>query len=166
VIKRLVRDLNMPVRIEVCPTVREPDGLALSSRNSSLSESGRSRATALYRALQTAADRIGGGERNPVTVRKAAEQLLTSTPGIELEYFELVDPQTLAPIQILDGDVLAVVAARVGATRLIDNQPIRVPPTQTEARTRSATTDTRTPSTRAAAESTHQQEALACSERC
>ena len=128
VIRRLARDLDFPIRIEVCPTVREPDGLAMSSRTARVSARDRARATALHRALETAADAIASGERDPMAVLAAGRQELET---LELEYFELVDPETLAPVgeRIEDGDVLAVVAARVGAIRLIDNQPIHVPST-------------------------------------
>ncbi len=128
VIRRLARDLDFQVRIEVCPTVREPDGLAMSSRNALLSAADRRRARALHRALGAAAEAIASGERDPMIVIAAARQELAQ---VELEYFELVNPETLAPIgeRIEDGVVLAVVAARVGATRLIDNQPIHVPST-------------------------------------
>jgi pantoate--beta-alanine ligase len=120
VIRRLVRDLDIPVRIEVCPTVREPDGLALSSRNVHLSAADRSRATALRRALQAAERAVAAGERDPAAVVTAARDELTSS-NIEPEYFELVSTDTLAPVARVDGEVLAVVAARVGSTRLIDN---------------------------------------------
>jgi pantoate--beta-alanine ligase len=128
VIRRVARDLDFPVRVEVCPTVREPDRLAMSSRNARLSDGDRRRATALYRALEAAAEAIASGERDPTAVTAAARHQLED---VELEYFELVNPDTLAPAgeRIEDGDVLAVVAARVGATRLIDNQPIHVPST-------------------------------------
>jgi pantoate--beta-alanine ligase len=123
VIRRLVRDLDIPVRIEVCPTVREPDGLALSSRNALLSPADRQRATALNHALQAAQAAIDEGERDPATIAERARTELADAE-IEPEYFELVDAHTLAPVSEIDGDVLAVVAARVGATRLIDNQPL------------------------------------------
>jgi pantoate--beta-alanine ligase len=128
VIRRLARDLDFPIRIEVCPTVREPDGLAMSSRNARLSQSDRRRATALYRALHAAAQAIASGERDTGAVLSTGRDELQD---VELDYFELVNPDTLAPVgeRIVDGDVLAVVAARVGATRLIDNQPIHVPST-------------------------------------
>jgi pantoate--beta-alanine ligase len=128
VIRRLVRDLDLPVRIEVCPTVREPDGLAMSSRNQRLSESDRRRATALHRALRAVAAAIAGGERDTAVVIGAA---LRELQDVDLDYFELVNPDSLAPVgeRIDAGEVLAVVAARVGATRLIDNQPIHVPST-------------------------------------
>jgi pantoate--beta-alanine ligase len=118
VIKRMVRDLNLPVGIEVCPTVREPDGLAMSSRNAHLAPDERERATALHRALTRAREAIEAGERDPAKVKQIAGAQLA---GVEPEYFELVDPDTLVPVEQMEGEVLAVVAARVGATRLIDN---------------------------------------------
>lgn len=128
VIRRMARDLDFPVRIEVCPTVRGPDGLAMSSRNEQLSPSDRRRAMALHRALQAAAEAIASGGRDTEAVIAAA---LGELQDVELDYFELVNPDTLAPAgaRIEGGDLLAVVAARVGATRLIDNQPIHVPST-------------------------------------
>lgn len=126
VVRRLVRDLNVPVSVEVCPTVRAPNGLALSSRNLRLSDDERVRATALYRALIAAARAIADGERDPAVATGAARQEL-ATSGIDPEYFELVDPQTFVPVAVLDGDVLAVVAAPLEGARLIDNLAIRVP---------------------------------------
>ena len=126
VIKQMVRDLDIPVWIEVCPTVRDPDGLALSSRNALLSPAERARATALYRALQAMKQAIDAGERDPSIATSAGLQQLTSS-GIEPDYLELVDPETLTPVRRLDeGDVLALVAARVGHIRLIDNESIQV----------------------------------------
>jgi len=124
VIRRLVRDLDIPVRVEVCPTVREPDGLALSSRNAHLSRPDRVRAAALHRALEAVQEAVSAGERDPAAVRARALAELTAS-GIEPEYVELVSPRTLAPVSRIDGDVLAVLAAHVGGTRLIDNQLIQ-----------------------------------------
>jgi pantoate--beta-alanine ligase len=126
VIQRFVRDLDIPVAIEVCPTVREADGLAMSSRNVHLSPADRARATALHRALSAAREAISAGERNPGAARERALAELTSD-GIEPEYVELVSADGLAPIERIDGDVLAVLAAPVGGTRLIDNEPIQAP---------------------------------------
>jgi pantoate--beta-alanine ligase len=126
VIRQLVRDLDMPVRIEACPTVREPDGLAMSSRNVLLSGADRERAAALPRALAAARESVAAGERDATAVRAAAIAALASR-GIEPEYFELVSADTLVPVRRIDGDVLALVAARVGATRLIDSDTIRTP---------------------------------------
>jgi pantoate--beta-alanine ligase len=120
VIKRLVCDLDMPVRIEVCPTVRDPDGLALSSRNARLNPTERERAGVLYRALRVARAAVADGERDPVAVTERALSELRG-PDIETEYLELVSPETLRPVQRIEKEVLAVVAARVGTTRLIDN---------------------------------------------
>jgi pantoate--beta-alanine ligase len=124
-IERLVRDLDMPVRIEVCPTIREPDGLAMSSRNMHLDASERRRAVALHRALLAAQEAVRAGERDSRAVLARARGELTSFE-VEPEYVELVSADTLAPVQAIDGDVLAVIAARVGATRLIDNTMIRL----------------------------------------
>ncbi len=129
VVRRLVRDLDFPVRIEVCPTVREPDGLAMSSRNRLLSSAERQRAALLYRALRGAAARVAAGDRDAGAIVAAARAQISGTPGVELEYFELVDPESFAPVPRVDREVLAVVAARVGAIRLIDNQPIPEPST-------------------------------------
>ena len=121
VIRRLVRDLDLPLRVEICPTVREPDGLALSSRNAHLSPDERTRALAISRALKTAETAVATGERDAAKVVGAARAQMTSD-GVEPEYLELVSPDTLAPVYTIDEDVLVVVAAQVGATRLIDNE--------------------------------------------
>lgn len=122
VIERLVRDLDLPVQVEVCPTVRDPDGLALSSRNQLLTPADRTRATALHRALravQSAAN--GDGDRTAALQAGRAE---LDRAGIEPEYLEIVDPSTMAPAAPGEGDRLAVVAARIGPVRLIDNLPL------------------------------------------
>jgi len=121
VIKRLVNDLNVPVRVEVCPTVREPDGLAMSSRNAHLHGRDRARALALHRALRAAEVAVAAGERNPGRVRERAVAELEAE-AVAPEYLELVTPDTLQPVARIEGQVLALVAARVGSTRLIDNQ--------------------------------------------
>jgi pantoate--beta-alanine ligase len=126
VIRQLVRDLDLPVRIEVGPTVREPDGLALSSRNALLSGAERARATALHRALAAAKESVAAGERDAAVIKATAIAALTSA-GVEPEYFELVSADTLAPVKRVEGEALALVAARVGATRLIDNDTIGRP---------------------------------------
>ncbi|MGI8864244.1 MAG: pantoate--beta-alanine ligase [Solirubrobacteraceae bacterium] len=122
VIKRLVEDLNMPVRVEVCPTVREPDGLAMSSRNVHLSPQERSRAAALRCALLAAEGAAAAGEDDPGAIRAQALAALSSAE-IQPEYLELVSASSLEPVQRIEGELLAVVAARVGETRLIDNHP-------------------------------------------
>jgi len=126
VIRQLVRDLDMPVRIEACPIVRERDGLAMSSRNVRLSDGERERATALHRALAAAKESVAAGERDAAAVKSTAVAALTSC-GVEPEYVELVSVDTMAPVRHIEGQVLALVAARVGATRLIDNELIGTP---------------------------------------
>jgi pantoate--beta-alanine ligase len=126
VIKQFVRDLNIPVRVAVCPTVRESDGLAMSSRNVHLHGLDRQRAAALHRALQCAGDAVAAGELDAAAVSERARLELTDA-GVELEYLELVDPETLEPVSRIHGAVLALVAARVGSTRLIDNQMLAAP---------------------------------------
>jgi pantoate--beta-alanine ligase len=128
VIKQLVRELDIPVRIEVCPTIRDPDGVALSSRNVHLSDDERTRAAALHRALRAVQAAVERGERDPA-VAIADGRAECTAARIEPEYLELVSPETMAPVSWIDGDVLAVVAARVGATRLIDNEIIHPVPT-------------------------------------
>jgi pantoate--beta-alanine ligase len=120
VVGRLVRDLDIPVRIEICPTVREADGLAMSSRNAYLDDSDRARAVGLSRALAVAVRAAGRGERDPRAVGLLARRELAAHE-IEPEYLELVSPETLEPAADLDGPVLVAVAATVGRTRLIDN---------------------------------------------
>ena len=120
VIRRLVRDLDLPVRIEVCPIVRDVDGVALSSRNVYLRGPERARARALSRALRAAQEAVDAGERDPSSIIELARTQL-STADLEPDYLELVSPETLAPLQRIDGDALALVAARVGRVRLIDN---------------------------------------------
>ena len=120
VIRKLVRDLDIPVRIEVCPTIRDPDGLALSSRNVYLSEAERERALAIRRALLAAEERVALGERDAAAVLAAARAELDDA-GIEPEYLELRSATDLGPIERLNGSSLLAVAARVGRARLIDN---------------------------------------------
>jgi pantoate--beta-alanine ligase len=129
VIRRLVQDLDIPVRIEVGPTVREPDGLAMSSRNVRLTKADRARAGSLHRALRSVRSAVAEGEDDPATVRERALAELTAS-GIDPEYLELVSADTLDPLRRIDGEALALVAAKVGATRLIDNeiiQPLSTP---------------------------------------
>lgn len=120
VIRRLVADLNLPVRIEVGATVREPDGLALSSRNAQLSSDERERALALYKALQAAAQLAVSGERSADALLGAAYSAMVPF-DVEPEYLALVDAQTLEDVSHLEGPALLAVAARVGSVRLIDN---------------------------------------------
>ena len=120
VVRRVVHDLNLDVRIEACPIVREPDGLAMSSRNVYLDPDARAQATALSRALDAAHARHDAGERDAAAIRAAAISVLTAA-GITPEYLELRDAETLAAVDRVARDALLLVAARVGAARLIDN---------------------------------------------
>ena len=121
IIRRMVRDLNIPVEIEVCPIVRESDGLALSSRNSYLSVEERQAALVLYRSLMKARELFEGGQRNAAKLIAAAKVEFSDQPGAKLDYFEIVNPDTLEPESTVAKPVLAAVAALVGKTRLIDN---------------------------------------------
>jgi pantoate--beta-alanine ligase len=120
VLKRLVADLNLPVRVEVCPTVREADGLALSSRNVLLDPASRVRARALYRALCAAAERATAGERSAEALLDAARAALGAADVVP-DYLAFVDPETLEPVSQLRQPALLALAAHVGGVRLIDN---------------------------------------------
>jgi pantoate--beta-alanine ligase len=126
VIRRLVSDLDLGVEVVVCPTVREPDGLAMSSRNAYLDAGERSRAVALWRGLQAAESAVAAGERDPDTVASVARAAVAEHE-VEPEYLEIVHPDTLAPVGVIDGDALVVVAATIGRARLIDNTTVRAP---------------------------------------
>jgi pantoate--beta-alanine ligase len=120
VIRRLVSDLSLPVRIEALPTVREPDGLAMSSRNALLDPGERARALALPRALDAAAELAADGERSARALIEAARAAMAPY-GVAPEYLALVDPATLEPLDELAGEALLALAARIGEVRLIDN---------------------------------------------
>ena len=127
-IRRMVADLDFPVQVVAVPTVRDPDGLALSSRNGYLTPDDRGAALALSRALASGEAAAGEG---PETVRRAARAVLDAEPGIGLDYLALVDPGTLSDVPTgYRGDALLAVAARVGTTRLIDNALLTFPPTE------------------------------------
>jgi pantoate--beta-alanine ligase len=119
-IRKLVRDLDIPVHIEVCPIVRDPDGLALSSRNAYLSADERQRALALSRALRAAEDAVAGGTLEAAAVLAAARAKLDEA-GVEPEYLELRSANDLSEVERVNGSTLLAVAARVGRARLIDN---------------------------------------------
>jgi pantoate--beta-alanine ligase len=121
VIRRMVRDLNFPVEIAVCPIVREPDGLAMSSRNAYLNPEERQRALLLQRSLRRVEEKFRAGERNAARLVAAAKQIIADEPQVRLDYFEIVDPDTLEPLDQISRPALAAVAAYVGTTRLIDN---------------------------------------------
>jgi len=121
IIRRMVRDLNMPVAIEACPIVREPDGLALSSRNAYLSPQQRQDALVLFRSLLRVRELFADGERNPAILIKAAKNVLSGSSAVRLDYFEIVDPDELTPLALINQPALVAVAAFVGNPRLIDN---------------------------------------------
>ncbi|HEX6584395.1 MAG TPA: pantoate--beta-alanine ligase [Thermoleophilaceae bacterium] len=120
VIRKLVRDLDIPVLIEVCPTIRDADGLALSSRNAYLSPEERERALALSRALRGAESAVESGTRDAAAVMAAAREELERA-GLEPEYLQLRSANDLSPVERVNGSTLLAVAARVGRARLIDN---------------------------------------------
>ena len=121
VIRRMVADLNIPVDIAGVPTVREADGLALSSRNVRLSAEERSKAIALYRALREAERAIAGGEHDARAVERLAAAVIPQDASLRLEYLEVVDPVELQRVDRIEGTVLVAGALWVGHTRLIDN---------------------------------------------
>ena len=129
VIRRLVVDLNIPVDIAGVPTVREADGLALSSRNVRLSAEERSKAIVLYRALRHAERAIAGGERDGRAVERLAAAVIPPDASLRLEYLEIVDPVELQRVDRIEGTVLVAGALWVGNTRLIDNLTISERPT-------------------------------------
>jgi pantoate--beta-alanine ligase len=120
VVSKLVRDLDIPVRVAVCPTVRDPDGLALSSRNSYLAPDERDRALALSRALRAAEAAVANGAVDAGAVLAAARAELDAS-GIEPDYLELRSATDLSPVERVNGSTLLAVAARFGRARLIDN---------------------------------------------
>ncbi len=129
IIRQLSQDLHFPVEIIGCATVREADGLALSSRNRYLSVGERQAATSLYQSLQQAQTRVMAGQTRASLILGAAQEILASEPQVQVQYLELVDPQTLQPLEDLKAEGILAVAAYVGRTRLIDNLAL-VPPQQ------------------------------------
>jgi pantoate--beta-alanine ligase len=121
VIRKLVRDLDMPVEIVVAPTVREVDGLALSSRNSYLTPEQRAAAPAIFRALGAAEALFEGGERDAEALRQVMRATLADEPDLQIDYVSVADPETLRELQIVEREALASMAVRLGKTRLIDN---------------------------------------------
>ena len=129
VVRRMVADLNLPVRIRACPLVRDPDGLATSSRNAYLSRVEREQALALSRALLEAGGRIRAGQRDASRLRQKVQEALEAADGVQPQYVAVVDPDTLEPLETVGEQVLIAAAAYVGETRLIDNVLLRdLPP--------------------------------------
>ncbi len=136
VIRAMVDDLNVPIRVEACETVREPDGLAMSSRNRYLSKEERARALGLWLALSAAKRMLASGEVASVKLEGAMREALTAAPVDSLDYAAIVHPDTMEPVEIVDESAVAIIAARVGSTRLIDNMTIltdhKIHPERTE----------------------------------
>ncbi|HWF40218.1 MAG TPA: pantoate--beta-alanine ligase [Candidatus Acidoferrales bacterium] len=121
ILQQMARDLNLDAEIVVCPIVREPDGLALSSRNVYLKDADRQAATVLHRSLQAAAQEICAGERNPAVILATLRKVIATEPRVELDYAEIADAESLEPLMTLARPAYLLLAARVGGTRLIDN---------------------------------------------
>ena len=126
-IERMTRDLKFDVRIVTCPIVREPDGLAMSSRNRYLNPAQRQAALVLHRSLLRAQTLIERGESNAAVIREAMKEIFDSEPLVKVDYIELVDPTTLRPADPVRNGTLIAVAAYLGTTRLIDNWPVEIP---------------------------------------
>jgi pantoate--beta-alanine ligase len=120
-VRQMVRDLDWPLEIVVVPTVREPDGLALSSRNAYLSPVERRQALALSGALRAAHDAFAGGERRAAEVARVMRRRLDAEPAVAVEYVAIAEPRTLGPVETVDAETVVALAARLGRTRLIDN---------------------------------------------
>jgi pantoate--beta-alanine ligase len=133
VVRQMVTDLNVPVHVRVCPTVRAADGLALSSRNAYLTTEQRRHATALHAALEMGRALVEHGERDPARVRAVMAARVAEAPGAALDYAEVVDADTLEVPLRLAGRAMLAVAARFGGTRLIDNVLADVPQAATDA---------------------------------
>ncbi|HVJ79758.1 MAG TPA: pantoate--beta-alanine ligase [Planctomycetia bacterium] len=123
-IARMVRDLDFPIEIRLCPTVRDADGLALSSRNARLSPAERAQAPVLHRMLAAIRDGVAAGERDAAALRERALRLLSEAPAARLDYLEIVAPDNLEPLARIAGAAVAAGAVRMGETRLIDNLEI------------------------------------------
>lgn len=121
VIRRMVKDLDFDIDIVTCPTVREEDGLAMSSRNTYLDPEQRRAAAVLYRSLRRAQEMVAAGEREPGRIVAGMRELIAGEPLVRPEYIEVVDWQRLRPMRRLEGEALIALAAKVGTTRLIDN---------------------------------------------
>jgi pantoate--beta-alanine ligase len=126
VIRQMVRDFHLPVEIVPAPTIREADGLALSSRNAYLSALERQGATVLYRSLTAAAELIAAGERRGGEVLRRLREVLDSEPSAKVEYAAVVDADTFSPVETLQGALVLPLAVRIGGTRLIDNLRLSV----------------------------------------
>ena len=127
VIRRMVEDLNVPIELRVCPIVREPDGLAMSSRNKYLNSDARQRALVLWRSLCLASELVAGGKRDAAAVARKIRELILMAEDARIDYVALANPQTLEPVTEIEGPTLAAVAVRLDNTRLIDNRLLEPP---------------------------------------
>jgi pantoate--beta-alanine ligase len=121
-VRRMARDLNVPIEIVACAIVREADGLAMSSRNAYLSPDDRRRASILPRALGEARKMFESGERDAARIRDRLRQMIAAEGGLQLDYLVVVDPHTLDELSRIEASAVVLLAARVGSTRLIDNE--------------------------------------------
>ena len=126
-VRAMVRELDFPIRLVVAPTVREADGLAMSSRNSYLSTQDRRHALVLSRALRAIAAAFGAGERNAAALTRIGQEELAAVPAAQVDYLAIVDPERMEPVEEAVAGSIAAVAARVGHTRLIDNVILEAP---------------------------------------
>jgi pantoate--beta-alanine ligase len=124
VISAMVRDLGVPIRIEACETVRDPDGLAMSSRNRYLSDSERARALSLSHALHRAQMLLDAGHNSPSELENGMREVLMNAPVDGIDYAVVVDPESLEPLESVQREAVALIAARIGTTRLIDNRTL------------------------------------------
>jgi pantoate--beta-alanine ligase len=127
IVRRLSQDLNLEVEVVACPTVREPDGLACSSRNVYLSADDRARAASLFLALTSAQRALDGEERSGRALQRVMAEVIAETEGAVLDYAAVVDPESLAPLELVQTEARALIAVRLGGVHLIDNAPL-VPP--------------------------------------
>ncbi|MDH3719198.1 MAG: pantoate--beta-alanine ligase [Planctomycetota bacterium] len=127
VIQRMVADLNVPIRVEICPTVRDADGLALSSRNQYLSPQQRRQALSLSHSLQLASDLVAEGQYDAEVVLRRMRELIQQTGDVRIDYVALADTDTLQPVSRIDRPVVALLAVHIGPARLIDNAIIGKP---------------------------------------
>lgn len=126
IVRQMIDDLNVPVELRICPTVREADGLALSSRNQYLDADRRRQAAVLSQGLERARLLVESGERDATVLERAVRAVIAEAPKAVVDYVAVVDAATLTPVERLRGDVLIALAVKFGTTRLIDNIPLRV----------------------------------------
>jgi pantoate--beta-alanine ligase len=124
VIKRMVKGLDLDVEVAVLPTMREADGLAMSSRNSYLDAEQRTKAACLFRALLAGQELVRSGVREPEKVKQKMRAVIAQEKGVEIDYVEVADPDDLAPLETISDRMVLLVAVRIGSTRLIDNLPV------------------------------------------